>query len=40
MCKEIIAIYSESHTKPTKQNTALQVAKITETYNYRLVLKG
>jgi hypothetical protein len=32
--KEMIAVYSENHTKPINTNTALQIVKVAGTYSY------
>jgi hypothetical protein len=38
--KEIIAVYSENHTKPKIQNTALLTVKADGSYSYLSALKG
>jgi hypothetical protein len=38
--KEIIAVYSEEHTKPINTNSALLTVKADGSYNYRSALQG
>jgi hypothetical protein len=42
-CKEIFAVYSENHTKPTNtlcgQNAELLIVKVSSTYNYHWALE-
>jgi len=38
--KEIIAVYSENHTKPININAALLIVKAGGIYSYHLYLKG
>jgi hypothetical protein len=40
MFKEIIAVYSENHAKPTHTNAALLTVKADGSYSYRSALKG
>jgi hypothetical protein len=38
--KEVIAVYSENHTKPINTNVALLTVRVDGSYSYRSVLKG
>jgi hypothetical protein len=38
--KEIIAVYSENHTKPINTKAALLTVKADGSYSYRSALKG
>jgi hypothetical protein len=38
--KEIIAVYSENHTTPIKQNVEILTVKAAGKYSYHLVLKA
>jgi hypothetical protein len=40
MFKEVIAVCSENHARPTKQNSASLIAKANYTYFYHWALKG
>jgi hypothetical protein len=38
--KEVIAVYSDNHTKPINKNTALMTVQADGSYSYRSDLKG